>query len=234
MAGRITYYGGIVTNGLVLALDAAKRDSYPGTGTTWNDISGNRNNGTLTNGPTFDPANGGSIVFDGTNDIIPLNTSTSFGSPSNLTIGIWVKYTNFTVSNLGRTLFRASNLSENVGFSIYQATDSPYNRVKCYVNLAAGLNVLNSTSQLNTNQWYFVTITYNSSVLNLYINGLLDASSPGSGGIVWPSPTRTPQFGESFGSYFAGNIASTQVYNRALSATEILQNYNATKGRYGL
>jgi len=234
MAGRIAYYGNIVTNGLVLDLDAAKRDSYPGSGTTWNDISGNRNNGTLTNGPTFDPANGGSIVFDGTNDIIPLNTSTSFGSPSNLTIGIWVKYTNFTVSNLGRTLFRASNLSENVGFSIYQATDSPYNRVKCYVNLAAGLNVLNSTSQLNTNQWYFVTITYNSSVLNLYINGLLDASSPGSGGIVWPSLARTPQFGESFGSYFAGNIASTQVYNRALSATEILQNYNATKGRYGL
>jgi hypothetical protein len=223
-----------ITDGLVLYLDAANTRSYPGNGTVWSDLSRSGINGTLTNGPTFNSGNGGSIVFDGTNDIIPLNTSTSFGSPSNLTIGIWVKYTNFTVSNLGRTLFRASNLSENVGFSIYQATDSPYNRVKCYVNLAAGLNVLNSTSQLNTNQWYFVTITYNSSVLNLYINGLLDASSPGSGGIVWPSLARTPQFGESFGSYFAGNIASTQVYNRALSATEILQNYNATKTRFGL
>jgi hypothetical protein len=224
----------IVTDGLVLYLDAANTRSYPGSGTTWTDLSRGGNNGALTNGPTFNGANGGSIVFDGGDDICPLNTSTSFGSPSNLTIGIWVKYTNFIVSNLGRALFRASNLSENVGFSIYQATDSPYNRVKCYVNLVDGLNVLNSTSQLNTNQWYFVTITYNSSVLNLYINGLLDASSPGSGGIVWPSPTRTPQFGESFGSYFAGNIALTQVYNRALFATEILQNYNATKTRFGL
>ena len=58
----------IVTSGLVLALDAADRNSYPGSGTTWTDLSGNANNGTLTNGPTFNSANGGSIVFDGTND----------------------------------------------------------------------------------------------------------------------------------------------------------------------
>ena len=223
----------IVTSGLVLALDAADRNSYAGTGTTWFDLAGT-NNGTLTNGPTFNTGSGGSIVFDGTNDIIPLNSATTFGSPANITICIWVRYTNFVTSDLGRALFRASNLSENVGFSVYQATDAPYNRVKCYVNLAAGLNVLNSTSQLNTNQWYFVTVTYNSSLLSLYINGVLDATSAGTGGIVWPSPARTPQFGESFGSYFAGNVATTQLYNRALTATEILQNYNALKGRYNL
>jgi hypothetical protein len=224
----------IATNGLVLCLDAANTKSYVSGSTVWTDLSRSGNNGTLTNGPTFSSANGGSIVFDGVDDTIPLNTATAFGSSSNLTIGIWVNYTNFITSSLGRAVFRASNLSENVGFSIYQATDSPYNRVKCYVNLAGGLNVLNSTSQLNTNQWYFITMTYNSSVLNLYINGLLDASSPGSGGIVWPSPTRTPQFGEMFGSYFAGRIAQTSIYNRALTTTEILQNYNSTKGRYGL
>ena len=73
MAGRIAYYGGIVTNGLVLDLDAAKRDSYPGSGTTWNDISGNVNKGTLTNGPTFDTGSGGSLVFDGVDDYVEIN-----------------------------------------------------------------------------------------------------------------------------------------------------------------
>ena len=63
MAGRIAYYGGIVTNGLVLDLDAAKKDSYPGTGTSWRNIAGNSNNGTLTNGPTFNSNNGGSIAL---------------------------------------------------------------------------------------------------------------------------------------------------------------------------
>ena len=82
MAGRIAYYGNIVKDGLVLDLDAAKKDSYPGTGTAWNDISGNRNNGTLTNGPTFNSSNGGSIVFDGTNDYINTVTATSLGIKS--------------------------------------------------------------------------------------------------------------------------------------------------------
>ena len=234
MAGRIAYYGGIVTNGLVLNLDAAKRDSYPGSGTTWSDISGNRNNGTLTNGPTFNPDNGGSIVFDGTNDTVQLNSATTFGSPSNISINVWVRYTNFLNTNLGRALFRASNQSENVGFSLYQATGAPFNRVKGYVNVAAGLNVLDTSTLLNTDQWYFMTMTYNSSQLIIYINGVSEASSSSSGGIVWPSPARIPQLGEMFGSYFAGRIAQTTLYNRALSATEILQNYNATKGRYGL
>ena len=70
MAGRIAYYGGIVKDGLILDLDAAKRDSYPSSGTVWNDISGFQNNGTLINGPTFNSSNGGSIVFDGVDDYV--------------------------------------------------------------------------------------------------------------------------------------------------------------------
>ncbi len=75
MAGRIAYYGNIVKDGLVLLLDAAKKDSYPGSGTLWRDVSGNGNNGTLTNGPIFNSNNGGSVVFDGSNDYVPLTTS---------------------------------------------------------------------------------------------------------------------------------------------------------------
>ncbi len=78
MAGRIAYYGNIVRDGLVLDLDAAKRDSYPGSGTSWRDIAGGVITGSLINGPTFDGNNGGSIVFDGADDYVNLGT-TNFG-----------------------------------------------------------------------------------------------------------------------------------------------------------
>lgn len=80
MAGRIAYYGNIVTQGLVLDLDAAIQGSYPKTGSTWFDISNNGNNGTLTNGPTYSPDNFGSIVFDGVNDYVNLLTPPSFNN----------------------------------------------------------------------------------------------------------------------------------------------------------
>jgi hypothetical protein len=223
----------VVTSGLVMHLDAGNASSYPGSGTTWTDLSGSGNNATLTNGPTYSSSNGGSIVFDGVNDAVLLNNATTFGSPADISINIWVRYTDFIATANGRALFRGSSLSENVGFAVYQATDSPYNRVKCYVNLGTGLTVLNSATQLSTNQWYFVTLTYNSSVLSLYINGVLDASIAGSGGISWPSPARSPQFGEMFGTYFNGRIAQMTFYNRALTAAEVLQNYNALRPRFG-
>ncbi len=87
MAGRISYYGNIVKDGLVLCLDAAKRDSYSGVGTDWNDISGFRNNGVLTNGPTFNTDNGGSIVFGGLDDYV-LVPNISIGTKT-FTIDTW-------------------------------------------------------------------------------------------------------------------------------------------------
>jgi hypothetical protein len=101
MAGRIAYYGVIVSNCLVLSLDAAKRDSYPGTGTTWNDISGNRNNGTLTNGPTFNSGNGGSIVFDGTNDYVQTNYDAAL---TDFTACVWFKVPDSTNVGSARIL----------------------------------------------------------------------------------------------------------------------------------
>jgi hypothetical protein len=92
MATRYNYTGGIVTNGLVLNLDAAKVDSYPGTGTTWRDISGNNNNGTLTNGPTLTGSGKNlAITFDGTNDYTEIldNSIIDFGT-SDFTSNIWI------------------------------------------------------------------------------------------------------------------------------------------------
>ena len=92
----------IITQGLVLALDAADRNSYPGTGTAWTDLSGNGNNGTLTNGPTYNSANGGSIVFDGSNDYVNFsyNSSLNIGG-LNITLSSWVRPTSLVNLNSG-------------------------------------------------------------------------------------------------------------------------------------
>jgi hypothetical protein len=89
MAGRVSYYGNIVKDGLVLDLDAAKLQSYPRTGTLWNDISGNNYVGVLTNGPTFNSSNGGSVVFDGVDDFIEFGDVLDLGTNS-LTVSHWL------------------------------------------------------------------------------------------------------------------------------------------------
>ena len=86
----------IVTSGLVLALDAANKVSYPGTGTTWYDLSGNGNTGTITNGPTFSNVNLGTIVFDGTNDYVSIPSTSNFNNGNNITVEAWVLCTNWS------------------------------------------------------------------------------------------------------------------------------------------
>jgi len=80
----------ITTNGLVLAIDAADKNSYPGSGTVWTDLSGNRNTGTLNNGPTYNSLVGGNILLDGTDDYVSVENNTIL-NPSNITVSIWVK-----------------------------------------------------------------------------------------------------------------------------------------------
>ena len=88
----------IVTSGLVLALDAADRNSYPRTGTTWTDLSGNGYNGTLTNSPTFSNSNGGSIIFDGTNDYTSTSLDLSLNNTNSVSISMWIKTGNLSQS----------------------------------------------------------------------------------------------------------------------------------------
>jgi hypothetical protein len=85
----------IVRSGLALALDAADKNSYRGTGTTWKDLSGNAYNGTLTNGPTFSNINGGTIVFDGTNDYVSIPSNSNFNNGNNITVEAWAQCSNW-------------------------------------------------------------------------------------------------------------------------------------------
>jgi hypothetical protein len=244
MAGRISYYGNIVKDGLVLDLDAAKRDSYPGTGTAWNDISGFRNNGVLTNGPTFNSGNGGSIVFDGTNDyvITTLNATPLLNITSQITLEIWFKSTALASVSHGDGLFSKGTSSDG-NSGVYEmllvqsgVVNYPFFRIR--TSSTPSYNPTNIP--INLNQIYHLVCTYNGSIIRIFINGVESGVGLSTSGNI---ETNTQQLTigvrfihrlTTFDSFFSGNIYSSRIYNRALSAAEILQNYNATKTRFGL
>tara|TARA_B110000483_G_scaffold108044_1_gene131709 strand:+ start:1723 stop:2367 length:645 start_codon:yes stop_codon:yes gene_type:complete len=206
----------IVTDGLVLALDAANSRSYSGTGTTWSDLSGNGNTGTLTNGPTYNSANGGSIVFDGLNDYADCD---DIGiSSSKVTFAAWIK---FSGSSSYVHIIDAN--SNTCHLSIAGQNNRPYfyNGATYHTNSAA----------ITNNVWYYLT-GVQSDTNDIYINGGLSSSISSNRNISVSSINVGRWYSNS--RYFNGDIASAQIYNRALTAAEVAQNFNATRGRYGI
>jgi hypothetical protein len=210
----------IVRDGLVLWLDAGDRTSYPGGGTTWRDLSLGGNNGTLNNGPNFSSANGGSIVFDGVDDFILVNNGLYVLTGG--TLNIWVKRISGNGSLIG-----------SYGGSGAQRSPTFYT-----TNTNIGWEFGNLTAQntgipFTTNKWFNLSLTYDNNYnVIIYIDGnpAMSQTAQNPGGF-WNQLTigRYGNFGNSF---FNGNIPIVQIYNRALSASEVLQNYNATKDRF--
>jgi len=219
----------IVTDGLVLALDAADRNSYPGSGTTWTDLSGNGNNGTLTNGPTFDSGNGGSIVFDGTNDHVTFTSNPSL--TDQITIEVWVKL-NSTSAGTGWICGRESSYrilySSNV-FAWVCATDN-----NGWYTTGTAISASSVAPHTNT---YQVVVTYDGSNNKIYVNGTLRTTGSSiSGNIKDVNPYYIMRDGSSDANidYGKGNLYSHKLYNRALTASEIQQNFNALRGRFNI
>jgi hypothetical protein len=237
MAGRVAYYGGIVRDGLVLNLDAAKKDSYPGSGTTWRDISGNQITGSLINGPTFDSGNGGSIVFDGTDDYVTGfgNTSTfSFIQNTGIfTISAWIRLTDF--ANSRYILGNNNGTGTAKGFFVgYDVTNTRF-----ILTLTNGITTFLSfrrNSLITNSNYAYITYTGNGTNSTLYKDGVFVVTSSNYGTLSTGDSTNELGVGRinNAGAYWQGNIPIIQIYNRALSAQEVLQNYNATKGRFGL
>ena len=224
----------IITSGCVLSLDAADKLSYKGSGTTWTDLSGNGNTGTLTNGPTFSGANSGCIVFDGIDDYVAGGNLGSFYSQG--TISYWMYST--AVEDY-RNPFTTNYNGANVGIRFEQYTSASTNGGGFSVNIGndagtfAGFNY-SPSAILTVNSWYNVVLVWNT-VTNIatgYLNGDLKFNSSHT---YWATTLPAIAIGNGFSSarYFKGNISSVGIYNRALSATEILNNYNATKSRFG-
>jgi hypothetical protein len=231
-------FGKIVTDGLVLALDAADRNSYPGSGTTWRDLSGNNNSGSLVNGPTFNSANGGSIVFDGVDDRVDSTVNNIV--PNSWTVGSWLINTKTTG---GSAFIAKSGGAPNYDQNFILAWASTFNS-RFYISgkTTTGIYYSECTSSFSpsTSSIYNVVGTFdsNTTILSLYINGVLDNTK--TVGIGFTTGSNLPvQLGCSDGTAAPGNFAkgsiyNTLVYNRALSASEVLQNYNAQKSRFNL
>jgi hypothetical protein len=215
----------VVTQGLVLALDAADRNSYPGSGTTWTDLSGRGNTGTLTNGPTYSSSNGGSIVFDGVDDKVtfPNNTiSTSAG----MTVEVWFK------TSSGTKYQDIFDLDDSYGVWIVTNYSSSGKINTSFNTIGAGY----MTADYVANNWYQVVLSGSGTSNFMYLNGVQVATA--SQTVASSINLNTARIGNVDGDraseYLVGNVSCLKLYNRALTAQEISQNFNALRGRFGI
>ncbi len=224
----VDYNPRIITNGLVLCLDAANPKSYPGSGTTWSDLSGNGNNGTLVNGVGYTPVDGGSMVFDGINDFVNIDQPQVSFSPNRWTICTWLKpnnqYSRFLTPN-------------SAGIDHFLEYDNANQRVNVHVTQSADTNERNRVGVANTipiGVWSYSCVSIDVLNIKIYANSLLTNQYTETISIAnWSSTWRLGQRGNST-QWYSGNISDFMVYNRALSLEEIQQNFNSLRGRYGI
>jgi hypothetical protein len=230
--GKSAFQPNIVTNGLVLNLDAINPNSYPQSGTIWYDTSGNNNNGTLTNGTSWTP-NGAqtSFSFDGVDDYVNLGTNLP-NSFTNCTLE-----TIYKVGAINKSQVLVSSYSNTTGngWGIEQYASNQFN-----VFVFNGSNAfvdIQSTIPPVVGQTYSISMVFSSlNKLQMYINGNLHLEKP----TTFSSTIKTSPFITRVGNwvananYFNGNIYNIKMYNQALTAQEVLQNYNALKSRFGL
>jgi hypothetical protein len=237
LANRLNIWPGqIVTNGLELFLDASHKDSYPGTGTTWYDLSGNGRNLTLTNGPTFSAANMGSIVFDGTNDYAVLNPVSAFNI---YCISMWFKPTTIinSTSAYKPLIHFKSSTAKYISFG--DTTNRVANEYITIVQEPGDRRTaVNDGGSLSAGAWYNIVFNYESSQYNIYINNTLKSTTIGSSLGNVPLIT-DPNFiylnsYEGVSGYLDSSLSMCMIYNRALTANEIQQNFNAARARFGL
>ena len=219
----------VVTDGLVLCVDAANRKSYAGHGTVINDLSGDGRNGVLTNGPTFSTTNAGTISFDGTNDKIILNDTlaTAF-TTLYWTTDIWFKindgYAGYDVM-----------LGNGYPFQLYFHAG----KIKAYLSSNAPsaayfLSGMTSTQTLSVDTWYNLIFVRSNTAYYYYINGALDKTSSSNTSVM--AVGQNLQIGNLWTNNdtyaWDGDISNVKIYNKSLSPIEVLQNYNATKNRF--
>jgi hypothetical protein len=237
----------IVTDGLVCCLDAANRKSYPGSGTTLYDLSGNGTNATLANGASFNSSEKGYITFNSsTSDYFSTSPGEVFYEyGTEITACAWFKR-NGTISGGaggGQSTQNVDNWSTDPATNVWLFHGNTSNTIAFYVNANNNGSYYyrsRNSSVLDNNTWYFICGTCSSSLIKLYTNGVQDGGSATgvNSGIIVNNSNSVVQYGKdprySTNRYFNGSVGQTLLYNRELSADEILQNFNATKGRFGL
>ena len=214
----------IVEDGLVLALDAGNTKSYPGSGTTWTDLSGNGNNGTLVNGPTYSD---GSIVFDGINDYVSLVDN--LGDPQQFSVSFWCYPTELNVNannNFRRIFLTLGSSTNTTNVILIEQNGNISFRIP-----GGSTDNFQASGFSGINQWGYVTCVYNQSHRQIYFNGVFKSQLAEAGVTV---DFGSPQIVDPSFQIFKGNIAIFKIYNRALTASEVQQNFNATRSRFGI
>jgi len=213
-----------VTDGLVLYLDAANSLSYPGTGTTWTDLSNNNNNGTLV-GPSYTTDNQGALVFDGVDDYVNCGSGSSINISGDFSLSAWIYLNSLPSASIVIEKGVYGN-SDEYGLVLSSAPSNG-------MSLQCNNTFFYSNKVFPTNKWTYVVGSLSGTSGKYYEDGVLVQS-----GTLAP-PTQGNNnlylsYRPSTNYYFNGNIAQVQIYNRALSQAEVQQNFNAFKGRYGL
>lgn len=216
----------IITDGLVLCLDAANTKSYPGSGTTWTDLTGRGNNGTLNNGPTFNSSNNGSIVFDGINDYGQTATAalpSSATSPMTLEAACMTTNTGLSY----QTVLGTNGIYTQIGFS--------YSYFAGGRNGGGGNTLYTGLTSISANTWYHMILSFDGTNGKFYLNGnLIYTGSIGSNGGTNGVHLLSTYAANTAAERFEGRIAIARVYNTALSADQVSQNFQALRGRYGI
>jgi hypothetical protein len=225
-------YINLITRGLVMHLDASAPSSYPGSGTTIYDLTSYAYNGTLTNSPSYNSSNGGSLVFDGINTYITMGTAMDFATyTSGFSIDLWVYPTSTSAFS---AIFSSAYNTSGTNWQVYvwYNTSAQFGTTQRY---SGNQNDFNTSNTFSINNWYNVTVTSNNSTSYIYVNGVLQVSQS-TGQINNQPGDREVRLGnfKGYPAQYTGRIATCRVYNRALSAAEIAQNYNVQKSRFGL
>ena len=228
----------IITNGLIFYVDAANYNSYINGSTTWYDLSPTKNNSTITAAPTFNSANGGSLLFDGSSQ--SASSSLALGSDSDLyfTFSSWFKPVNLNVAAYVFSRGRDQPFA-NWSLELGILGDNKYTVGATQVVGASEISYSTTgSSAITSPNWVNLTGVYDrgniATGIKLYINGVLESSSSITNNNLRSSITGASICQIQTNEYANAYVGSTLVYNRVLSAAEILQNYNATKDRFGL
>jgi len=216
----------IVTANLSMFLDAGNSSSYPGSGTNWTDLSGNSRNGTLTNGPTYSSADGGSIVFDGVNDFVQCSGSITATAA---TFVIWIRR-NGPQNDFDGIIYSRSATATGISFfGITNKISYTWNNAVNTYSWDSGLTIPDLT-------WCMIAVSVTSTSATAYLcqsSGITSATNTVSHTSTTLDDIKIGQ-DDLGGRFFTGNIATAMIYDRALSADEILQNYRALAWRFGL
>ena len=226
----------VVEEGLVLYLDAGNDVSYPGSGNKWFDLSNNGNTGTLVNGVGYSASNGGSLSFDGSDEYVQTINNVNISGDFSATLSVWVKF--IELSTGFRCICMFGSVGTMEGFSIFSNIPA-YGSGSIAIGFYGNNNAYIS-SIVTTNTWYNLTATktpgaVSSSNTKLYINDILQTLVFDTS--LTPNATNAVAYiGNDPANEVSNNmnVSNCSIYNRALTAAEISQNYNALKGRYGL